>query len=93
MAKRKAIRKQQEKEQRKKQAVRKSAAQDAKVVMPAALFAIKVLSVFLVMILVISLTLYVMGRIPSRGFWILAAILAVIAFLVLPWMRKKFGGA
>ena len=58
--------------------------------MPVPALAIKILSVVLAIILVISLTLYVLGRMPARGFWALAVILAIIAFGVLPWMRKKF---
>jgi len=58
--------------------------------MPAPAMLIKILSIFLSMILVIALTLYVMGRMPARGFWTLAILLAIIAFFVLPMMRKKF---
>jgi polyferredoxin len=61
--------------------------------MPVPALAIKILSVILAVILVISLTLYVLGRMPARGFWVLVVILAVIAFGVLPWMRRKFCGA
>jgi Na+/melibiose symporter-like transporter len=60
--------------------------------MPAAQFLLKVLAVFLSIILVIALTLYVTGRMPARGFWVLAAILAFIGFVILPWMRRKFSG-
>ena len=60
--------------------------------MPVPLLAIKILAVFLGVLLVVALTLYVLGRIPARGFWSLAILLAVLAFGVLPWMRRKFSG-
>lgn len=82
--KRKAVKKQVAKEARTLKAQKPAKA------MPAAALAIKILSVVLVAILVIALTRYIMGKMPARGFWTLAIILGVIAFLVLPWMRKKF---
>ena len=51
---------------------------------------LKILAGILAVIMVIALTLYVLGRIPARGFWILAIILAVIAFVIMPSMRRKF---
>ncbi len=58
--------------------------------MPLQAFLVKGLSVFLSVLLVIALTLYVIGKMPARGFWTFAVLLAVIAFFVLPAMRKKF---
>jgi hypothetical protein len=58
--------------------------------MPVPALAIKILSVILSIILVVALTLYVLGRMPARGFFSLAVLLAVIAFFVLPWMRKRY---
>lgn len=58
--------------------------------MPVPALAIKILSILLAIILVIALTLYVLGRMPARGFWTLAIILAIAAFGVIPWMRRKF---
>ena len=60
--------------------------------MPVPLLMMKVLAVFLSVILVIALTLYVLGRMPARGFWVLIIILAVIGFGVMPAMRKRFSG-
>ena len=88
MAKRKAIRKQQTK--RTAHAARPAAQSRS---MPVPAFAIKILSIILAVILIISLTLYVLGRMPARGFWTLAIILAIIAFGALPWMRRKYAGA
>lgn len=59
--------------------------------MPVPLFLMKLLAIFLSIILVIALTLYVFGKMPARGFWVLVVILAVIGFGVMPWMRKRFG--
>ncbi|MBI5880744.1 hypothetical protein HZB90_01290, partial [archaeon] len=58
--------------------------------MPVPALAIKILSVVLSIILVVALTLYVLGKMPARGFFSLAILLAVIAFFVLPWMRKRY---
>jgi len=58
--------------------------------MPVPALALKILSVVLSVILVVALTLYVLGRMPARGFFSLAVLLAIIAFFVLPWMRKKY---
>jgi uncharacterized membrane protein len=52
--------------------------------------ALKILSVVLSVILLAALTLYVLGKMPARGFFSLAVLLAVIAFFVLPWMKKKY---
>jgi hypothetical protein len=60
--------------------------------MPVPLVAIKALSIFLSIIMIVALTLYVLGKIPARGFWVLVVLLAVVAFFVLPAMRKRFGG-
>lgn len=81
MAKRKAARKQ-------KAAVHKEKPVTAMMSVPALMM--KILAGILAVIIVIALTLYVIGRMPARGFWVLAIILAIIAFVILPAMRKKF---
>jgi membrane protein YdbS with pleckstrin-like domain len=58
--------------------------------MPVPELMIKILAVILTIILIIALTLYVLGRMPARGFWTLAVMLAVIAFFIMPAMRRKF---
>ena len=58
--------------------------------MPVPAIAIKALSGFLAVLMVIALTLYVLGKMPARGFWTLTIILAILAFVVIPVMRKKF---
>ncbi|MBW2972494.1 hypothetical protein KY359_05650 [Candidatus Woesearchaeota archaeon] len=60
--------------------------------LPVPAFLLQILAVILAGILIVSLTLYVLGKMPARGFWVLAIILAVIAFVVMPVMRKKFLG-
>ena len=57
---------------------------------PAPELAIKILAGVLGVIMLIALTLYVAGKMPARGFWTLAVILAILAFVVIPVMRKKF---
>ena len=57
---------------------------------PVPAIAIKILSGILAVIMIIALTLYVLGRMPARGFWTLAVILGVLAFVIIPSMRKKF---
>ncbi|MBN1544155.1 hypothetical protein JW898_01685 [Candidatus Woesearchaeota archaeon] len=58
--------------------------------MPVPALLMKILAVVLAAIMLIALTLYVLDRIPARGFWTLTIILAVIAFVIMPVMRKKF---
>jgi len=60
--------------------------------LPMPAFLLQILAVVLAGILIVALTLYVLGKMPARGFWILAVILAVIAFVIMPVMRKKFLG-
>ncbi len=57
---------------------------------PVPALAIKILSGILAAIMIAALTLYVIGMMPARGFWTLAIILALLAFVVIPVMRKKF---
>ena len=59
--------------------------------MPMPALLMKILAVFLSLILVVALTLYVLGRMPARGFWVLIILLAIIGFVVMPAMRKRFG--
>ncbi len=49
---------------------------------------VKILSVVLCIILVSAMTLFAMGRISAMTFWILAALTALVAFVVLPWLKK-----
>ncbi|MBW2997254.1 hypothetical protein KY349_02865 [Candidatus Woesearchaeota archaeon] len=81
MAKRKATRK-------KESAVHEKKAVSAVMSVPALMM--KILAGILAVIMVIALTLYVLGRMPARGFWVLAIILAIIAFVIMPAMRRKF---
>jgi uncharacterized membrane protein len=74
----------------KKLGQQRQAKQETKHTMPVPALAIKILSVILSIILVVALTLYVLGKMPARGFFSLAVLLAIIAFFVLPWMRKKY---
>jgi hypothetical protein len=61
-----------------------------KTAMPVPALMMKILAVILSIIMVVALTLYVLGRMPARGFFVLTIILAVVAFIVMPAMRKKF---
>ena len=87
MAKRKKVRKLQERQERQESRAGKK---EATKTMPVPALALKILSVVLSVILVVALTLYVLGKMPARGFFSLAVLLAIIAFFVLPWMRKKY---
>jgi hypothetical protein len=87
MVKRKAAKKRKAKGEIKQGAGRKTKPAAG---MPFPALLMKILAVILTVILVIALTLYVLGRMPARGFWVLAGILAIIAFVVMPAMRKKF---
>ena len=57
---------------------------------PVPALAIKILSGILAAIMIAALTLYVLGRMPAKGFWTLAIVLAILAFVVIPAMRKRF---
>lgn len=52
--------------------------------------ALKILAIVLGIIMVIALTLYMMGRMPGRGFWILTILVGIIAFVIIPVIRKKY---
>ena len=79
MPKRKSVRKQQRP---------KPAPKTQSIPVPA--LALKVLAVILSIILIIALTLYVTGKMASMSFWILAALLAIIGFVVMPAIRKRY---
>lgn len=88
MVKRKSMRKREEKS-RSAGNLAHSSSQKITISLPS--FLLKLLAVFLSVILLIALTLYVLGRMSGRGFFSLAILLAVIAFVVMPVMRKRVG--
>ncbi len=49
---------------------------------------VQALSILLCIIIVSSLALFAMGRLDATVFWILAAAVALCAFVVLPWLKK-----
>lgn len=58
--------------------------------MPIPAVALKILAIVLGLILIIALTLYISNRMPAKGFWTLAILLALIAFVVMPVIRKRY---
>jgi hypothetical protein len=48
----------------------------------------KTISIFLSILLVVSITLAAMKKIDFMYFWIIAGVSAIIAWKVLPYMRK-----
>lgn len=58
--------------------------------MPVPELAIKILAGILGVIMVIAMTLFALGKMPARGFWTLTILILVLAFVVIPVMRKKF---
>jgi hypothetical protein len=84
MAKRKKIRKQESKANKPV----KVAKVESK---PLAGLLINILAIFLAVLLIVALTLYVLKKMPARGFWSLVILLSIVAFGVLPWMRKRYG--
>ena len=88
--KRKAAKKIREKEAASE---KKKAAKPDSVTMAVPAFLMKILAIILSIVMVVALTLYVLGRMPARGFFVLTIILAVVAFIVLPAMRKKFSNS
>ncbi len=88
MVKRKKAKKQEAKAKKPAAKPANKKKEDTQLPMPA--FLLQILAVVLAGILIVALTLYVLGKMPARGFWVLVVILAVIAFGAMPWMRKKF---
>ncbi|NQU78946.1 hypothetical protein HQ545_04210 [Candidatus Woesearchaeota archaeon] len=58
--------------------------------MPMPELLLKLLAGTLAGIMFIALTLFFAGMIAPRGFWTLSILLAVLAFVVVPVIRKKF---
>jgi len=50
---------------------------------------IKLLSIFLIILLVITLTLFVLKKISSMAFWIIVIVAGLIAYKGIPWMRNR----
>ncbi|MBW2967408.1 hypothetical protein KY362_02890 [Candidatus Woesearchaeota archaeon] len=88
MPKRKSVRKQKARQSASDKSRPKTA--ESAAAMPVPAVALKVLAIVLGVILIIALTLYVSGRMPGQGFWTLAILLAVIAFVIMPVIRKKY---
>lgn len=53
--------------------------------------AIKTLAIVVIAILVVSLTLVALGIITWRLFWVVAIVAALIAYYVVPTLRKAAG--
>ncbi|MFH1063659.1 MAG: hypothetical protein V1729_01110 [Candidatus Woesearchaeota archaeon] len=67
--------------------------EDKRLEMPVPALLMKLLAGILAAIMVAALTMYVLGSIKARGFWSLTILVAIIAFFVLPAMRKRFLGS
>lgn len=93
MVKRKAAKKKKATSKKKnspaKTSVKKSEKEE-KLQVPMAAFMMQILAVVLAGIMIVALTLYVLGKMPAKGFWYLTILLAIIAFVIMPVMRKKF---
>jgi len=50
---------------------------------------IKVLAIICAVILILALILVAAGFITWKLFWIIVIITAVMAYVVIPWLRKK----
>ncbi|MFC1691482.1 hypothetical protein ACFL0W_04855 [Nanoarchaeota archaeon] len=51
---------------------------------------IKMVSMALIVIMIILLVLFALGRIPQMVFWVNAGVIAILAYWVIPRIRKKF---
>ena len=50
---------------------------------------IKLLSIFLIILLVTTLTLFVLKKIPAMAFWIVVIVVALMAYKGIPWLRER----
>jgi len=50
---------------------------------------IKLLGIFFTFLIVLDLILFLWGKIPALIFWIIVIISAIMAYKVLPGLRKK----
>lgn len=50
---------------------------------------IKPLSVLLCVIIIGAMTLLALGRMEPMAFWVTAALCAICAFVVLPWLARQ----
>lgn len=58
--------------------------------MRAVLKVLQFFSITLAVLIVAAFVLAVLGRFPWNAFWVLAALLALVAYVILPRIRKKF---
>ncbi len=100
MVKRKKANKQKEADKRKAVASKKKdkrvltpQEEEKNLEMPVPALLMKLLAGLLTAIMIAALTLYVLGSMKARGFWSLTILISIIAFFVMPMMRKKFAGS
>lgn len=51
---------------------------------------VKLVALFFVFLIILSLVLFVMGKISAMVFWIVVILCALVAYKGLPWLRVKF---
>ncbi len=76
----------------KKNSANKKPEKQEKLQVPMSAFLLQILAVILAGIMIVALTLFVLGKMSGKGFWYLTILLAIIAFVIMPVMRKKFLG-
>jgi len=50
---------------------------------------IKIISIILIILIITALTLFVLGKIKPVVFWIIVGFAALMAYKVIPYLRKK----
>jgi len=50
---------------------------------------IKLIGIFFILLIILDLILFVMGKISAYIFWIIVIICGLVAYKVLPWLRNK----
>ena len=50
---------------------------------------IKLIGIIFILLIIIDLILFILGKISTLVFWIIIIICAVVAYKVLPWLRTK----
>lgn len=50
---------------------------------------IKVAGIFFILLIILALILFIIGRINTYIFWVIVVISAIVAYKILPWLKNK----
>lgn len=50
---------------------------------------VKLIGIFFILLIIIDLILFVIGKISAYIFWMVVIICAIVAYKVLPWLKTK----